>query len=201
MSSRAMFWEHATDSQGGVVREDVRHAANNIWKNVCITTRAVLGDDTESAEILERCLGRVSRYLDAHGTAMFAQNVNALLFVSFRRELWSVRNRRRIPVDIVTCGHLADVTWPEVIDSQLDFENLVRQLSDRSQIALNLRRAGYAWKEVAAMLGTTVPEIKSSFWREVVRLKSKFMSSIDVTKVRPGDRKPFPNHQPLTDSA
>jgi DNA-directed RNA polymerase specialized sigma24 family protein len=200
MSSRAMFWEHVTDSQGGVLREDVRHAANDIWNNVCVTTRAVLGDDAEAAEILERCLARVSRYLDAHGAAMFAQNVNALLFVSFRRELWSVRNRRKTPVAITECNHLADVTWPETIDSQLDFENLVRQLSDRSQIALNLRRAGYAWKEVAALLGTTVPEIKSSFWREVVRLKSKFMTSIDVAKVRP-DRKSVPNHQLLMDSA
>ena len=156
-----------------------------------ITTSAVLGDDAESAEILERCLGRISRYLDAHGRAMFAQNVNALLFVSFRRELWSVRNRRKTPVAIAECNHLADVSWPEIIDSQLDFENLIQQLSDRSRAALNLRKAGYAWKEVAALLGTTVPEIKSSFWREVVRLKSKLMSSIDVAKVRSGDRKPI----------
>jgi len=186
-----MFWEH---SQGGVLREDVKHAANNIWKGVCITTRAILGDDAEAAEILERCLARVSRYLDAHGGVMFAQNVNALLFVSFRRELWSVRNRRKTAVAITECNHLADVTWFEIIDSQLDFEDLVRQLSDRSQIALNLRRAGYAWKEVAALLGTTVPVIKSSFWREVIRLKSKYMTSIDVTKERPGTRPLIPSH-------
>jgi len=185
-----MFWEH---SQGGVLREDVRHAANNIWKSVCITTCAVLGDDAEAAEILEPCLARVSRYLDAHGAAMFAQNLNALLWVAFRRELWSVRNRRKTPVAIAECTHLADVTWVEIIDSQLDFERLVRQLSDRSQIALNLRRAGYVWKEVAALLGTTVPEIKSSFWREVLRLKSRFLTSIDKTKVRP-ERKSVPKH-------
>lgn len=175
---RATYWENTIDSQGKVIREDVRQAAKTIWNAVCRRTCAVLGDDLEAAEILERCVGRVSRYLDGHAAGLFTQNVKALLFVSFRRELWSVRSRRRISVDINDCAdHLRDSTWSEIVESQLDIENLVRQLTDRNRTVLNLRRAGYAWKEVAALLCTTVPEVKSSFWREAVQLRSKIASS------------------------
>lgn len=175
---RATYWETATDSQGRAIREDVRQAAKAIWNAVRRRTCAVLGDDLEAAEILERSVGRVSRYLDSHGAGLFTENVNALLFVSFRRELWSVRSRRRISVDINDCAdHLRDSTWSERVESQLDIENLVRQLTGRNRTVLNLRRAGYAWKEVAALLSTTVPEVKSSFWREVVQLRLNISSS------------------------
>lgn len=175
---RATYWEHDIDSQGRVIREDVKQAARKMWKAMCSRARAVLGDDLEAPEILERCLGRVSRYLDTRGAAPFTQNVNALLFVSFRRELWSVRSRRRVPVEISTCAnHLRDSSWSETIESQLDIQNLIRHLSERNRTIVYLRRAGYAWKEVAALLCATVPELKSSFWRELVRLRSDFATS------------------------
>jgi DNA-directed RNA polymerase specialized sigma24 family protein len=176
---RATYWGSGIDSQGKVIREDVRQAAKAMWKAMCSRTRAVLGDDLEAAEILERCVGRVSRYLDTRGATPFTQNVNALLFVSFRRELWSVRSRRRTVVDINECAdHLRDSTWSETVDSQLDIQNLIRQLSERSRTVLYLRRAGYRWTEVAALLSTTVPEVKSSFWRELIRVRSKFTTSM-----------------------
>lgn len=200
--TRAMYWENGIDSQGRAIRKDVSQAAKTVWKAVCSRTRAVLGDDLEAGEILERCVGRVSHYLDTRGAALFTENVNALLFVSFRRELWSVKSRRRIPVDINVCAdHLRDSSWSEIVDSQLDLQNLIRQLSDRSRTVLYLRRAGYGWKEVAAALGTTVPEVKSSFWRELVRLRSKFATSqrkdhgsVQTSKAAP-NCKSFPNDQ------
>lgn len=175
---RATYWELDIDSQGRVIREDVKQAARTMWKAMCSRARAVLGDDLEAPEIVERCLGRVSRYLDTRGAAPFTQNVNALLFVSFRRELWSVRSRRKVPVDISTCAnHLRDSSWSERIESQLDIQNLIRNLSERNRTILYLRRAGYAWKEVSALLCATVPELKSSFWRELVRLRSEVATS------------------------
>jgi len=191
---RGMYWGKAIDSQGRAIREDVRQAAKTIWNSVCRRTCAVLGDDTEAAEILEHCVGRVSRYLDGHGVALFTQNLNALLFVSFRRELWSVRSRRRIPVDINECAdHLRDSTWSETVESELDIQNLVRQLTDRNRTVLNLRRAGYSWKEVAALLSTTVPEVKSSFRREVVQLRSKIASSRSKNQAFAQTAKAHPN--------
>ena len=180
---RLTYWENAIDWQGRAVRGDVKQAAKTMWKAMCSRTRAVLGDDVEAADILERCVGRVSRYLDTRGAAPFTENVNALLFVSYRRELWSVRSRRRTPVDINQwANRLGDSTWSETVESQLDLASLIRQLSDRNRTVLYLRRAGYGWKEVAALLSTTIPEVKSSFWRELLRLKSKFVTS------RPQDR-------------
>ena len=171
---RANYWGNGIDSQGRAIREDVKQAARKIWKVVCKRTRAVLGDDIEAFEILERCVARVSRYLDMRGAALSTENVNALLFVSFRRELWSVKSRRRIPVDISLCAeHLCDSSWSEMVVSHLDIERFIRQLSDRSRTVLYLRRAGYSWKEVAALLSAKVPEVKSRFWRELVRLKAK----------------------------
>lgn len=175
---RLTYWENAIDWQGRAIREDVKQAVKTMWKTMCSRTRAVLGDDVEAADILERCVGRVSRYLDTRGAAPFTENVNALLFVSYRRELCSVRSRRRTPVDINQwANRLGDSTWSETVESRLDLANLIRQLSDRNRTVLYLRRAGYGWKEVAALLSTTVPEVKSSFWRELVRLKSKFATS------------------------
>lgn len=195
---RATYWENGIDSQGRTIREDVRQAAKTMWKAMCSRTRAVLGDNYEAAEILERCVGRVSRYLDTRGVPQFTQNVNALLFVSFRRELWSVRSQRRVPVDINECAdHLRDSTWSDMVESKLDIENLIRQLSDRSRTVLYLRRAGYGWKEVAALLSTTIPEVKSSFWRELVRLKAKFATSrpTDQTGTTAPKCKTFPTDQ------
>lgn len=195
---RATYWENGIDSLGRPIREDVRQAAKTMWKAMCSRTRAVLGDDFEAAEILERCGGRVSRYLDRRGVPQFTQNVNSLLFVSFRRELCSVRSRRRIPVDISECAHhLRDSTWSDMVEAKLDIENLIRQLSDRNRSVLYLRRAGYGWKEVAALLSTTVPEVKSSFWRELIRLKAKFATSrpTDQTAGTTLNCKTFPNDQ------
>lgn len=193
VGQRASLCEHGKDQAGRVIREDVSQAAKAIWKNACTATRSVLGDDVEAAEILERCAGRVSRYLDTRALAMFTQNVNALLFVSFRRELWSVKRRRRIAVDINECAdYLNDSSWAETVELQLDLENLVRQLSSRGRVVLTLRRAGYAWKEVAALLRTTVPEIKKSFWREVVHLRSRLVSRAEKRRCN-GAVKPLPN--------
>src|SRR5579864_100982 len=183
----ATFWDHDTDLKGRAIREDVRQAAKGIWGSVCKTTRAVLGDDVEAAEILERCVARVSRYLDMHGAAMFTQNTQALLFVSFRRELCAVRKRRAYSVDISEYSdRLGDSTWPETIESRLDMQNLFRQLSQRSRTILILRCTGYEWKEVAVLLRTSVPRIKSSFWRELIKLKSKIAAAASS---RPNDRK------------
>jgi DNA-directed RNA polymerase specialized sigma24 family protein len=175
---RATFWNRGTDQEGRVIRQDVREAASIIWDSVRRMARAVLGDDADAPEIFERCLPRVSRYLDAHAIPISSQNIKTLLFVSFRRELWSVRRKRPAVIDISQYSErLRDPKWPEALESRLQVESIVRQLSTRSRTALTLRRAGYEWKEVAALLQATVPEIKSSVWRELVKLRIKLSVS------------------------
>jgi hypothetical protein len=34
-----------------------------------------------------------------------------------------------------------------------------------------LRAAGYEWREIAEIFETTVPAIRSSFWREIEKMK------------------------------
>jgi hypothetical protein len=38
---------------------------------------------------------------------------------------------------------------------------------------LALRYAGYTWKEAARLLGSSVPALRSAFWRDVTRVKGE----------------------------
>lgn len=172
---RTTFWNRTTDQAGKAIREDVTEAASIIWDSARRMARVVVGDDGDVPEMFERCLPRVSRYLDGRGSAMSPQNIKALLFVSFRRELWSLRRKRAALIDIAPYSdNLRDPNWPEAFESRLLLENIVRQLSTRARTTLTLRLAGYQWKEVAALLQTSVPEIKSNMWREVEKLRLKY---------------------------
>lgn len=170
----ATFWNHTTDQAGEAIREDVIEAATMIWESVRRMARVVLGDDSDAPEIFDRCLPRVSRYLDARGSAISPQNIKALLIVSCRRELWSLRRKRAVLIDISPYSdRLRDPNWPEAFESRLVLESIVRQLSTRARTVLTLRQAGYHWKEVAALLQTTVPEIKTSVWRELLKVRTR----------------------------
>jgi DNA-directed RNA polymerase specialized sigma24 family protein len=47
----------------------------------------------------------------------------------------------------------------------------VRLLCEKSRTILALRYAGYTWKEAAQLLGSSVPALRSTFWRDVTRVK------------------------------
>jgi len=52
----------------------------------------------------------------------------------------------------------------------------VRRLCERSRTVLALRYAGYTWKEMAQMLGASVPALRSAVWRDIARVKNELKS-------------------------
>ena len=65
----------------------------------------------------------------------------------------------------------ADNAWVSQINARLDFERIVRQLSERNAAVLALRVAEYEWKEIAHLFGVSVAAARNSFWREIGRIR------------------------------
>jgi DNA-directed RNA polymerase specialized sigma24 family protein len=68
-------------------------------------------------------------------------------------------------------NHTADNAWVRQVNARLDFEKIVRQLSERNATVLTLRAAEYEWKEIAHLLGVSVAAARNSFWREIGRIR------------------------------
>jgi DNA-directed RNA polymerase specialized sigma24 family protein len=66
----------------------------------------------------------------------------------------------------------------------LDFEKIVRLLSDQARTVLALRNAGYEWSEIGQLLNVSVVTIKGSFWREIVQIREKLKSAGVSRKAR-----------------
>jgi DNA-directed RNA polymerase specialized sigma24 family protein len=69
--------------------------------------------------------------------------------------------------------HAADNAWVRQLDTRLDFEKIVRQLSERNAAVLTLRAAEYEWKEIAQLFGVSIATIRNSFWREIEKIRCK----------------------------
>jgi len=167
---KPVWWNREIDREGRSIRRDVREAADAIWENACGRAKAVLGDTTDAAEIMEECVARVSLSLDSRQEEPFSQNTSALLWVSFRNCVSNRAAKLRRQEAIADSEMLEPVAAsgsPEAIESRIDLERLVRKLSTRSRTILVLRDAGYEWREIASLLQVTVPAAKSTFRREL----------------------------------
>jgi DNA-directed RNA polymerase specialized sigma24 family protein len=108
---------------------------------------------------------------------VFSCELDGLLMCAFRRALYrhAARLNRLQPVG--EAGELSnraiDRTWSRQVDARLEFEQVVRQLCERSRTILALRYAGHTWKEAARLLGSSGPALRSAFWRDVTRVKSE----------------------------
>jgi DNA-directed RNA polymerase specialized sigma24 family protein len=60
-----------------------------------------------------------------------------------------------------------DSYWSRRVDARIDLNRIVRKLSEKNSTVLVLRYAGYDWKEIAQVLGTSVTVIRNGFWREI----------------------------------
>jgi DNA-directed RNA polymerase specialized sigma24 family protein len=165
------WWDREFDKLGQPIRADVRASAIEIWDKVCSKTRSALGDATDAADLMERCVSRISRSLDRRQALPFSQKTSAMLMVAFSRELsrHAARLRRTQPSGDASAmeEYLCASNWANQIDSRLDWERLIVRLSERSRVILALKTAGHDWKEIAASLAISVSVAKNSFWREI----------------------------------
>lgn len=108
---------------------------------------------------------------------MFSRELDGLLMCAFRRALYRHASKlnRLQPVGGAKelSSRAVDRTWSRQVDARLELEQVVRLLCERSRTILALRYAGYTWKEAAQVLGSSVPALRSTFWRDVTRVKGE----------------------------
>jgi DNA-directed RNA polymerase specialized sigma24 family protein len=123
---------------------------------------------------MENTVAQVSRYLDRIGAPRSTRK-HGLLLVAFCRALrrYAAKSSR---LELVggageLSQHAADNAWIRQANARLDFERIVRQLSERNAAVLTLRAAAYEWKEIAQLFGVSVAAIRNSFWREIEKIR------------------------------
>jgi hypothetical protein len=170
-----VWWDRDVDQSGRQIRPDVRLAGHEIWGCACERTRAAVGEHAPAAELMERAVAQVSRYLDRIG-APLSPRKHGLLLAAFSRTLrrYAAKSARLYVVgdsnELFCC--IRDERWMSGIYSRLQLANIVRKLSARNGDVLMLRAAGYKWKEIARLLGSSVAAVRSGFWREIDQLRS-----------------------------
>ena len=172
-----LWWDRDIDRTGRPIRPDVRAAAHGIWNCACRRAESIISDCSQAAELMENSVVQVSQYLDRGSVLVFSREIDGLLMCAFQRALYrhTAKLHRLQPVG--GGGELStravDRTWSRQVDARLEFEQVVRLLGERSRTILALRYAGYTWKEAARLLGSSVPALRSAFWRDVTRVKSE----------------------------
>ena len=168
---RLTWWDREIDDGGRPIRSDVRLAAQEIWQEACRRTQAVLADNAAAAELMEYSVAQVSRYLDRHAAPSCGRNMQGLLLLAFSRVLkrraGKANRLESIGGSSDLANHTADDRWSRQVDARLDLERIVRNLSEQNGTVLALRWAGFDWKEIARLLGTSVAMVRNRFWREI----------------------------------
>lgn len=176
-SSELGWFDRPFDSLGNPIRDDVRLAARNKWRQLVAMGRRRLGDrDQEIQEAFERSIERVSRYLDRKKA--LPQDASALLVLRFRQEVQRLLSHEGRVISTGTSNDLEALAvtsdWALEAERQLVLDELVRSLSKENRMVLRLRRADYQWSEIAQMLDKKPSTVQKNFWREVRRLYSEF---------------------------
>jgi DNA-directed RNA polymerase specialized sigma24 family protein len=169
------WWDREFDAGGKAIRADVRAAARTIWPNACERTRALLGEACEATGLMELSVVRISRYLDRRGAPPFSEDVDGLLTCAFCRALRRyARKLRRIEL----AGDIAELErrYPPQAsmpreDCRLDAEKAVCRLSNRGRRMYEMRKEGFAWKEIAPIFNTTADAARAEFYRELKRAR------------------------------
>jgi DNA-directed RNA polymerase specialized sigma24 family protein len=172
-----LWWDRDVDHAGRLIRPDVRAAARGIWSCACRRAQSLNSDCSQAADLMESTVSQVSRYLDRGGVLVFSREIDGLLMIAFQRALYRHASKLRRLETSGGPGELAnravDRTWARQVHARLQLQQIVRLLSQRSRTILALRYAGYTWKESAQLLNVSIPALRSTFWRDVARVKSE----------------------------
>jgi hypothetical protein len=144
-----------------------------VWNTVCLKAQHILGDATDSPELLERAIKTISRYLDKHQAVPYSNDPAGLLVLAFHRSLYRLASRRNRIIFLGDGNAVAEMLrapdWRQETDNHLFLEELARELSNESRLILRLGIIGYDWKEIARMLGTRSQVLRQRFWRDLRR--------------------------------
>jgi hypothetical protein len=84
---KPVWWDRELDPSGKPLRQDVRDAAHDIWERAYLRVQAILGDSSDAANLMERSVVQVSRYLDRRLSNPYDGEVSAILMSAFCRAL------------------------------------------------------------------------------------------------------------------
>jgi DNA-directed RNA polymerase specialized sigma24 family protein len=175
---KPIWWDRELDPTGKPLRQDVRDAAHDIWERAYSRVQAILGDSSDAANLMERSVAQVSRYLDRRGSNHCDSEVSALLMSAFcrglRRHVAKLQRIQLIGIfEDFAEPHAPACSGPSKEDCRLDAEKAARLLSPRARTMLELRKVGFDWKEIAAVLKITDCAARAEFSREVKKARSK----------------------------
>jgi DNA-directed RNA polymerase specialized sigma24 family protein len=183
----SVWWDRDVDLTGKRIRLEVRSAAHDVWKHACRRTQTMLGDTSAAADLMESAVVQVSRYLDRIA-APATSRIHGLLLTAFyrglRRHACKLHRLEFVGGTAELSTHVRDNSWVHRVHATLDLQKIFRQLSENNGTVLLLRAEGFEWKEIATRLGTSVPAIRNSFWREI----DKLMSTQNKTRLEPVTR-------------
>jgi DNA-directed RNA polymerase specialized sigma24 family protein len=170
-----LWWDREVDLAGRPIRQDVRQAAHEIWEQACQRTRFLLGDDGPAAELMENSVAQVSKYLDRIGATESSGARHALLMVAFcrglRRHAAKLNRLELIGGSAELAIRAIDDDSVRRVNACIDLESIVQRLSHTSGAVLVLRAAGFEWKEVAEIFGSSVAAVRNRFWREIGKIR------------------------------
>jgi DNA-directed RNA polymerase specialized sigma24 family protein len=169
-----VWWDRDIDQAGRPIRADVRSAGHEIWRQAYQRTHAVLSDYGPAAELMEKSVAQVSRYLDRIGAPQ-SPGKHGLLMVAFCRGLRRYAAHLNRLEFVGGSGELAsrafNEAWASQMEASLELARIVRKLRGDNAAALMLRATGYEWDEVGKALGKSSAAIRISFWREIRRVR------------------------------
>ena len=178
-----VWWDRDLDRNGRPIRPDVRSAGHEIWEQACRRTRVELRDHAPAAELMEDAVAQVSRYLDRIGAPLTSRK-HGLLMLAFCRSLRRYASRStRLELAGASndlANRIADECWVAQVNTRLELESIVRQLSHRNANVLIMRAAGCEWKEIGDLLGTSVSSLRNGFWREIRRIRGELAFRADA---------------------
>ena len=174
---RPIWWDRETDSAGKPLRKDERDAAHVLWERACHQVKKLLGDAGDAACLMETSVSQVSRYLDRKQVTLYGSEASAILMCALGRNL------RRYAAKVKRIELIADISelaesapykscGPSKEDCRIDAEKVARRLNPRARVMLELRKVGFEWKEIAAVLKTTDCAARAEFSREVKKARA-----------------------------
>lgn len=170
------WWDRDCDFAGRRIRQDVRIAAQQLWEEACRRTDAVLFDRALAADLMERAVTEISRYLDRIG-ATTTQPKHRLLWIAFCRSLRRHAGKMRRLELVGGSSELAvrtiDEAWIPRLHARLDLDKILLRLSARNQNIFMLRAAGFKWPEIAVRAGASEAAVRNGFWREINKIRAK----------------------------
>lgn len=174
-----LWWDRDIDRAGRPIRLDVREAALSVWQNASTRIQFVVSDPCQAADLMEKTIAQLSRYLNRQEIALFSRNIEGLVAYSFQRAIQRevIKRNRLLPLNesVAMSECASDGTWQRRVQARLELEELLRLLTDRSQSILALRYAGYTWNETAHLMGESIASLRCAFWRDVNRAKRQLL--------------------------